>query len=197
MRKKIDILVLLFVLIGGTAALMNAVAIGDWWHAQRYDPPSDIEKIAEDAGMSELGIKYFYRFSPELVGQSVLDTYCDVEKLGCVEGTSLYILDFETEAEYRRSIVTASHEMLHVAWSRLSEEEISELETLLEEELALPHGAKINDQLEEYPESERINEAHSFIGSQLENIDAELETHYEQYFSDRSKSTQAYAFSKK
>lgn len=197
MRRKIDLLILFLVLAGGFVAARNAIAIGDWWHARSYQSSSDIQKIAQDAGMSETGEKLFYRFSPELISQEKLDTKCEVDKLGCVEGNSLYILEHDTEKQYLRSVVTAAHEMLHIAWSRLSFEKRYELELLIDRELATPKAQNIRERLQGYPEEERINEAHSFIGSELENISDKLESHYDLYFSDRTKSTRAYTFSAK
>lgn len=197
MRKKIDLLVLALVVVSGFFAVRNAVAVGDLWHSLHYDPPKIISQIAEDAGMNDRGKQLFYRFSPQLVSQSELDAACSSDKLGCVEGTSLYILDHQTKGEYERSIVTSAHEMLHIAWSRMDEAELKRLETLLENELAMPNAAKIRAKLDGYPKEDRINEAHSFIGSEMRIVSPALEDHYGSYFSDRSKTTRAYIFSDK
>lgn len=192
MRRKIDLVVLLAVLIAGFFALKNAQAIGDWWHAQRYDPPADIAKLAEDAGMSERGKQLFFRFSPQLVSEEQLAEICSGDKLGCVEGRSLYLLQFRNGEEYNRTIVSAAHEMLHVAYSRLLEQEKKRLEDLLDKELRKPTAAEVIKQLTAYPEADYFNEAHSFIGSEIPAVDAELEAHYRQYFADRLKTTEAF-----
>lgn len=192
MRRKIDLIVLLLVLVSGFLALKNARAIGDWWHAQRYDPPAEIAKLADDAGMNERGKKLFFRFSPQLLSEERLTEVCSGEKLGCVEGRFLYLLGFQTDEEYNRTIVSAAHEMLHVAYSRLSEEEIQRLEELLDAELQKPSTVEVVKQLAAYPEADYFNEAHSFIGSEIPAVQAELEEHYRQYFADRRKTTRAF-----
>ncbi len=192
MRRKIDLLVLLLVLIGGIFAVKNAQAIGDWWHAMRYDPPSEISKLADDAGMSSDGKKLFYRFSPQLVNQATLTEKCTAEKLGCTEGRSIYILQYTGQAEYNRAIVTAVHEMLHVAYSRLSPNEVRTVNSQLDTELHSYGAAEITEALKDYPKEDYYNEAHSFIGSQLDGISPGLEQHYKRYLSDRAMTVQAY-----
>jgi len=193
MRRKIDLVILLLVLISGFFALQNAQSIGDWWHASRYDPPSEIEQLAGDAGMSEIGKKLFFRFSPRLVSQAELDQVCNVEKLGCVEGRTLYLLKYENNDQYNRTIVTAAHEMLHVAYSRLGAREREEVDDLLEAELDIAQTSDIIKKLQGYPEADYFNEAHSFIGSELPKLSDDLAAYYQRYFADRSKSVRAYA----
>jgi hypothetical protein len=197
MRKTIDLVILLLVVVGGFFAVRNAGAIGDWWHAQRYTPPTEIKQLAEDAGMSDTGKKLFYRFSPELVSRDELDPLCNVEKLGCVEGQSLSILAHETDAEDRRSGVTAAHEMLHVAYSRLDDEELEDIHKLLKEEVGASGTSTIAKKLQDYSEDDYYVEAYAYIGSELGSVSSELEMHYQNYFSDRNKTVEAYVFSAK
>ena len=195
MRRKIDALILLTVLIAGAFSVANARAIGDWWHAHIYGPSEEIVSLATDAGMNDTGKNYFYRFEPTLVDQATLDDKCSVEKLGCTEGRFIYILQPTTESERYRTIVTAAHEMLHVAYSRLSPQQRDDLEPLLKAELAKPADSGIRQELTGYAQEDYYNEAHSFIGSELPNLDRLLEQHYAKYFSDRTKTVQAYAAS--
>lgn len=192
MRKKIDLLLLLLVLVGGFFAVRNAQAIGDWWHATRYTPPPEIQQLAEDAGMNDTGRKLFYRFSPELVSQAELDRHCDKGRLGCAEGQDIYILESTTDAEYNRNVVTAAHEMLHVAYSRLSQEQRGALDPQLEAALKAYGLNNIASKLQDYPSDAYINEAHSFIGSETRDPGNRLEQHYKQYFADRSKTVGAF-----
>jgi hypothetical protein len=195
MRRKIDLLILFVILVTGFFAIRNAQSIGDWWHTQRYSPSVEIAGLAEDAGMNEEGKRLFFRFSPQLVDQPQLDSSCDIEKLGCVEGSSIYILIDTTKREYKRNIVTASHEMLHVAYSRLKPSELENLQSLLTIELAKPASSDILDKLKDYPSEDYYNEAYSFIGSEILNVSPELNEYYKKYFIDRSKSTTAYSTS--
>jgi hypothetical protein len=195
MRRKIDLLILFIVLAIGGIGVWKAQAIGDWVHALRYSPPAEVSALAEGAGMSELGTKLFYRFSPEIVDLETIKQNCIGERLGCIEGQSIYILQANNESEVSRNMVTAAHEMLHVAYDRLGADEISRLEPLLDAELKRPRNAEVAVALNGYSPEDYYNEAHSFVGSQLSDIDPGLETHYARYFSDRSKSIHAYEIS--
>jgi hypothetical protein len=121
-----------------------------------------------------------------------MDTQCDAERLGCTEGNTIYILQFTDEAEYNRAIVTTAHEMLHVAYSRLSDKEVQSMEAQLKAELAGYSAAGIADKLADYAKEDYYNEAHSFIGSELDDISPGFAQHYAQYFADRTKTTAAY-----
>lgn len=192
MRRKVDLVILLLVLIAGVFAVKNAQAIGDWAHGLRYEPPTEIARLATDAGMSKEGKALFYRFSPQLVDQQTLDQKCDAEKLGCAEGRSIYILDYTNEEEYNRAVVTAAHEMLHVVYSRLNDAQRQALETQLTNELQAHTPGGIDEKLKTYPAEDYYNEAHSFVGSELEEVSPALERHYARYFTDRAKVTTAY-----
>lgn len=192
MRRLVDLVLLVIVLIIGLFAVQNAQTIGDWWHAQRFTASSDVVALGYDAGMNEAGTGLFFRFSPELVDQATLDSHCDAKKLGCTDRQSIYILRSTSDGEYNRNVVTAAHEMLHVAYSRLSQKEKADLEPLLDAELIKPVASGIVEELRGYPKADYYNEAHSFVGSELGTVGPELTSHYNQYFSHREKTTSAY-----
>lgn len=192
MRRTVDLVILVVVLLGGFFAIRNAVAIGDWWHARNYSPSDSIAQMSTDAGMSEKGEKLFYRFSPKLVSRQILDEECTVNKLGCAEGQSIHILQYDDEESYKQAVVTAAHEMLHVAYSRLSDQELDYIHSLIDEQMHLPSSQSIKTKLDGYPDEDYYTEAHSFIGSELEDVIPELEDYYGNYFSDRGKVVQAY-----
>lgn len=194
-RSKIDILVLLLVGVAGFFAVKHAVGLGDWAHSLVYRPPAQIVKLADDAGMNSEGKKLFYRFSPQMVSASVLQQKCGSDKLGCTTGTHIYVLASSDPAQYNRDIVTAAHEMLHVAYSRLSGGEKQALDTDIRQELSANDtrvALNIKGELQTYSKADYYNEAHSYIGSELGDAGPALNTYYERYFSDRSKTAQAF-----
>lgn len=193
-RRKVDLVILSLVVVGGYFAVSNAQAIGDRWFFLSYSPPENMQRLAEDAGMGEEGKKLFFRFSPVFVDAETIEGFCG-EKLGCVEGTNMYILQTSGSAGYNRSIVTAAHEMLHVAYSRLPDEEKSELDSCLREQLQTMPNRSLSEKLKGYPEEEVINEAHSFIGSEVPELTTCMSAHYSNYFDDRAKSVRAYGLS--
>lgn len=195
LRRKIDLVLLLLVVIAGIYGATHAQQIGDWWHTRTYHPSDEIVKLADDAGMSETGKRLFYRFEPTLVDQTTLDDKCTAEKLGCTEGRFIYILQPTNEAEYSRAIVTAAHEMLHIAYSRLPKQQQEDVHALLQTELTRPAAESIVKALEGYPQADHDNEAHSFFGSQLGELSNELEQYYTEYFNNRNQTVAAYAAS--
>lgn len=194
-RNKLDVLALLLVSIGGFLAVRHAVAIGDWLHGLVYRPPAAVVQLADAAGMNARGKELFYRFSPQLVSGSVLRQKCGSEKLGCTVGTHIYILDSHDPAQYNRDIVTAAHEMLHVAYSRLTLAGKQAVDADIKQELGSNDSRvalNIKASLESYPAADYYNEAHSYIGSELGDAGPALNQYYGRYFTDRAKTTQAF-----
>lgn len=192
MRKRIDYIILLLVLLVGIFALKNAHAIGDWVHSLTYNPPAEISKLAEKASLNSKGKLLFYRFSPSLLGQNDLDKHCGMEKLGCTENRSIYILNYSNNEEFNQSTVTAAHEMLHVAYSRLNSSQKDDMNKLLDAELEKSTSKDIKDKLSGYPVAEYYDEAHSFIGTEMPTISAGLSEYYNKYFDNRDKIIEAF-----
>lgn len=187
MRKVIDLVVLLIVVVAGVFAVINAQNIGDWAHSLRYDPPTEIVQIADGADMSETGRKLFYRFEPQLLSGNDLKSQCGDHALGCAEGRYIYILDYPNTGsrEYYQSIVTAGHEMLHIAYSRLSDAQKQDIHSMLDDQLKSPNLQDVDKKLKSYPASDYYNEAHSFVGTEVLNLNSDLEQYYQTYFNDR------------
>lgn len=83
--------------------------------------------------------------------------------------------------------------MLHVAYSRLSEEELDDVQDLLNEELDELGNRKILEQLSKFRSTaDFLNEAHSYVGTEEAQLIPGLERHYELYFEERSKTVEAY-----
>ena len=76
--------------------------------------------------------------------------------------------------------------MLHVAYSRLSDNQKDKVNSLLAEELNRYDANNIKDKLNGYPTDDYYDEAHSFIGTELANLSPELNTHYSTFFIDRN-----------
>lgn len=187
MRKIIDIAILIFVLFFGFFAVKNAHTIGDRLHSLKYTAPAEIVKIADAASMTEKSKLMFYRFSPTLLSQYDLDFKCGVKKLGCTSNHSIYILNYNGDKELNQSSVTAAHEMLHVAYSRLSGSQKNKINKLIDSELEKPEASDIKDKLSGYSADDYYDEAHSFVGTELASISLELDEYYSKFFINRNK----------
>jgi hypothetical protein len=178
-------LILLAILIW--FAWVNRVAVGDWIYFLRYQPSAETVTVANEAGLSDAGRRLFYRTDPTFADRATVTAACDLERLGCIdEKGRVYILD--EPGQHETAVVTAAHEMLHLAYRRLGGERKTDLAPLLDEGVSLNRSEGIDGQLaNEKTAEDRRDEAHSYLGSEYENLPSELEKYYSQYFSARSK----------
>ncbi len=186
-------LILSFVLLAIAAWIfLNHQFMLDRIAVWNYQPSQDIRALAERATMQDDGEFYFYASRPELADQSAFNEHCGNQEehaviLGCYVGQRIYVYNVEDERLDGVREVTAAHEMLHAAYERLPGDEQQRLGALLEAELdraspELLERLKVYDSL---PDADRTNELHSIIGTEVADIDANLEEHYRRYFADR------------
>lgn len=185
----IDVLFLAALGFGIYQAALNRVAIGDWIFFRTYTPSAEITKLADDAGMSEEGRKLFYRTDPKLVSKEELVQLCDLENLGCItEDGHIFILRTTEDREYGQAVITAAHEMLHMAYRRTPKEELETLRELLQTEISRLGSQPLDEQLgATADEAEFYDEAHSILGTEYPRLLDDAEKHYERYFSDRNR----------
>lgn len=161
----------------------------------QYAPSSSVAQLAQRATIADKGLFYFYASQPSIEGTQRFNSQCDRKEqtsaiLGCYSAERIYIYDVTDPRLDGIREVTASHEMLHAAFERLSEDEKRTLGTLLEAEYAKLQNAELQSRMEYYARAQpgdRTNELHSIIGTEVASISSELEKHYRQYFSDRQK----------
>lgn len=189
-RRLVDLIILFITLVIGYFAVKNATAIGDWLFFTRYTPSAEVEQIATDAGMSEYGRKLFYRMDPQFVDRRTINEECGTDALGCTVGRNIYILNDRTPSQYNRSIVTAAHEMLHIGYSRLTEDQLVTVNGELDKQIELIEGDLLK-KFNTFSGESYHNEAHSYIGTEEPRLIDSLEVHYKQYFDDRNKVLQA------
>lgn len=176
--------------------IINRQQVVDQLTVLQYQPSSEIRSLADRSGMGDRGEFYFYASQPALETADVFNQKCTRKEestaiLGCYTGSRIYIYNVEDETLDGIREVTAAHEMLHAAYDRLSEGERQRINVLVEEEYAkLRADSRFAQRMAFYDRTEpgeRDNELHSIIGTEIANIDPELEVHYKAYFSDRGK----------
>ncbi len=184
--RTFDVLFLLMI----TGLLVFATAkrqsIGDKMFFLSYHPTARTIQLAYDAGLSDSGRTLLYRTDPQFANRQAIIAECDIERLGCLSSKGqTFILD--DPAKPAQTIVTGAHEMLHIAYRRLSQSQKNDLAPLIDQAVAT-NAANINDELKsETTPEDRRDEAHSLLGTEYKNLPTELESYYAQYFSDRSK----------
>lgn len=152
-----------------------------------YKPNTEVMQAATEAGLNEQGKRLLYRTDPQFVSQLVMEQECDVEKLGCInEAGRVFILDRGDNRS--QMVVTAAHEMLHLAYRRLSEARRRELQLLIDEAIKMNDGVRLESELKgQATPEDRYDEAHSLLGTEYRRLPTDLEAYYATYFADRAK----------
>ncbi len=169
-----------------TFVLLNRVAIQDWLFLQTYEPSTEVRKIATDSSMTELARNLWYRGDPMLETKEQLSSDCGENSIGCTsEKGRIYVLAPGKGESYPDVVVTGAHEMLHMAYRRLTKKKKAEVDGLLSVYLDTHPQAKIVTELAAKSDSARMDEANSRLGTEIADLGAELEVYYQTYFTDR------------
>jgi hypothetical protein len=109
--------------------------------------------------------------------------------LGCQGDERIFLLRVDRPDLAPIMPVTAAHEMLHAAYTRLDRSERTRINRLLDEYFAASTDQRLRDTVAEYEElepGERHNELHSLLGTEVAELSRPLEQYYRRYFRDRS-----------
>lgn len=184
------LIALSFLIIGNRQRIVDQITV---W---QFQSTSEINSLVERAGMNDYGKFLYLASQPKLDATQEFNNECDrVENttsiLGCYSNFRIFIYDVADEQLDGVREVTATHETLHAAYFRLSDEEKNRINVLLEAEFKkIENDKDYSDRMAFYARTEpgeRDNELHSVIGTEISNIDPELEAYYGQYFSNRQK----------
>lgn len=194
--RAFDVVFVLVLLVGLTTAYFNRTAVQDWAFFLSHHPSVRAQQVAAAAGLNAEGARLLYRGDPQFVSQATIDSVCDKERLGCTTETGqIYVLDDPAKPD--QTVVTAAHEMLHLAYRRLSPNKQDGLSTSLADGIT-DNTADIHSELaSSTTDAERLDEAHSLLGTEYTKIADTLETYYRTYFSDRTKVLDVYAASQR
>lgn len=173
-----------------------------------YQPTAEIVEIAEKNTLTGKGKAAFYRAQPEFVNGEVFRKYClvnGVEALACIGpkrgggpfgGRQIHLLKIDDPQFADHKYAAAIHEMLHAIYDRLSPDEKTNVNSLLEQEFSKhaddSHLLSVKSILEKAKDEKKIkqsflSELHSKFGVEYSDLSPELEEYYKQYFSDRPK----------
>ncbi len=203
MRKVVSGLFLAILIGAMTLGLVYQQRIIDQFTVWSYEPSFEIAHLANRTSLSDKGRFYFYVSKPELVGADQFNERCPrVERaspvLGCYNPATdrTHIYDIQDEQLDGIREVTSAHEMLHVVFDRLSQNEIDQLRGPLEAAYQRLKTPKLEERMDYYERNEPsslINELHSIIPTEFSDIGPELEEYYDKFFSDRQKLVALYA----
>src|ERR1035438_2196603 len=136
MKKALGWVIGLIVIISiGFLTWANRYNIYDTYRLYDYTPPTAITQLAAQTTMTPYAKKLFYVYHPTLEGSTSFNKDCQVTEqaivLGCTAiNRGIWLFNVSDPQLNGVEQVTAAHEMLHVAYSRLrSEEHTSELQS--------------------------------------------------------------------
>ncbi|MGV8884106.1 MAG: hypothetical protein ACOH1T_00770 [Microbacteriaceae bacterium] len=189
------ILVVLLLITATIVAFQQRGNIRDFFIVANYEAPAAVEEYITRSTMTERAAFVFKASVPEIGDASAVNDRCSshepgVGVLGCFVSTDRSILLYDVTDKRLDGIeeVVAAHELLHAVWYRMSPSERREVGALLTEAAAQQNEA-FHTRLSVYdnlPESGRLNELHSIIGTEVAQIPAALETYYSRWFTDRA-----------
>ena len=196
-KSALTTLIVACLLVGATIFItLNRQFVMDTVHFWTYQPTAEIQSISQRSGFTDNGKFMFYVTRPEVQSGDDFNSNCDRKEqgtaiLGCYVNDRIYLFDVTDERLDGIKEVTAVHEMLHAVYQRMSDDEKSRINKLIEVEYeAMKADPELAERMAFYARTEpgeRDNELHSIIGTELQAISPELEKHYAKYISNRSK----------
>jgi hypothetical protein len=195
-RSGLASFISLVVLIGLSIFIwFNIQYLSDSLRFWTYQPPAAISSLVSHAGLSDAGTFALYATQPSIESSQTFNDKCGRQEqntaiLGCYSNGRIYIFDVTDKRLEGIKEVTASHEMLHAVYQRLSPSEKAAVDKLVEDEYKkLSADPAFSKRMEFYARTEpgeRDNELHSIIGTEVSSISTALEAHYAKYFNNRS-----------
>jgi hypothetical protein len=184
------------ILAGAAWIALNPQRVSDQLAVWTFKPSVELEGYADRGLFTDEGRFMFFASQPVIAPEGEFDDVCsslteDVGILGCYLPDVQTILLYDVTDARLDGLeeVVAAHELLHAVWDRMSQSDRNALAPFLEAEVA----ARADDEalaqtLAFYAENEpaeRLNELHSIVATEFDEIGPELEAHYAKYFADR------------
>lgn len=195
--RSLIFLLVLAILVGGTLAYLNRQQINDHFAAQRFEASAEIIELTNSLELTEAGHRIFWASEPTLDASQNFNEQCSqVEHseeghiLGCFTRGRIHLFEVTDDRLHGIVEVTAAHEMLHAAFSRLGDSERAALVRQLNnlyEELA-PNNPELQERMSVYSSLSKTafaNELHSVLGTELRDLPGWLEDHYATWMEDR------------
>jgi hypothetical protein len=189
-RHLVSAIVVVVIIIG----IRSAQDLQDWSKLLAYQPSPEIAKLATATTMTDTARRLFYVNQPKIESRKSALNLCQSSEhtvvLGCYVPSKGIFLQAVTDPRLQGVMeVTAAHEMLHVAYQRMSLFEQTQINKQLQavlEKIQNPRILKLVQTYNEQDPKSVNNELHSILGTEVRNLSPELEEHYQNYFTNRS-----------
>lgn len=200
-RVAVSFLISILLLLAAGWVIFNREYVVDQINVWQYEPSADVASISESAHFSDKGEFYFYASNPTIDAASEFNQHCERQEtqtaiLGCYANRQIYIFNVDNPQLDGIREVTAAHEMLHAVWERMSLDDQKRIGNLLEEQYEKLNNPALDERMDYYERNqpgERANELHSILATEHTDLGIELEKHFSQFFSDRSKVVELHA----
>ncbi len=181
---------------GFTGTNPFTIRVADAVTAWTFVPSDGLIADADTAGFTADARYLFLASKPLVTFADDLAASCGARPgeqalLGCFDprDRSIHLLSTPSPELRGLEAVTASHELLHAVWYRLTDAERERLGQLLWAHwAALSSDPSFAAHMASYAEADRadfVNELHSVLATDAVRLDPELENHYRRYFTDR------------
>ena len=198
----ISAFVTIILVVTAALAVANKQLVIDQITVWQYKPSSKITNLSVRTGMNGYGKFLYYASQPKLDGTQLFNSECNLKEnatavLGCYTNGHIYIYDVTDPQLDGIREVTAAHETMHAAYERLSGSEKIKVDGMIEAEYEkIKNNPDIVSAMEYYAKnepSEKDNELHSIIATEIKDLPIDLENYYGKYFSNRQKVVNLYA----
>jgi hypothetical protein len=158
-----------------------------------YQPSPAVARLATTTTMTDTARRLFYVNKPTIETKKLGLNRCSRNEqtivLGCYVSNQGIFLKSVTDPNLQGVMeVTAAHEMLHVAYDRMSLVEQKQIDSKLQavlDKLQNPRIIKLIQMYEKNDPRSVNSELHSIFGTELRHLTPELEQYYQNYFTNR------------
>lgn len=180
----------------GVSRFLTSHFMQDLWKGWWYEEPAEVASMRAELELTSGGERIFLATRPALENAESFNEHCgdhedEVSLLGCYNAGKIYVYDVKLDSLKDSNKVTAAHELLHAVWARMSKSGRDEVAKWLEQ-VRQENSDWVQEEVNLYPESQRLEELYVRVGTKLKEIPEELEKHYSKYFQNREKIIEFY-----
>ena len=183
----------LFIILALAAFLvLDFRNIKDFVKSSLFSPSKEISAIETSLKLTPYGSRVFRASSPSLISDhSEFESKCYTDSdspessiLGCYTDDTIFIYNVTSDELSGITESTSAHELLHAIWARLPQSEKSSLTPTLES-VYDSSDSLFKKSLENYPDSQRLEEIYVRSATQISALPDTLETHFAKFFRDQ------------
>ena len=182
---------MILLLVIAALIILNREWIYDFYRGVTYQPSSEMARIRSDLELTGQGEFLFNAAQPELNEAEEFNSYCrggtsETAVLGCYRNRNIYVYDItDTRLDGIREL-TSAHELLHVKWARMSDNEKTALVEPLTRTFEV-NKSYLGDEIDQYDTDEKQEELYVRAGTEVADLPEVLEKHYAEIFKDQDK----------